>query len=82
MFIDGMNVAEKEMPGTSIDNAQDYTVGATPYISDDTYFFSGLIYNVKVQPGFVYDSDFEPCDADAIDAVNFLATGTGEVPCN
>ena len=82
MYVNGMKVGAVEMDGTAMENAQDYTVGATPYISTFTFPFIGLVYNVKVQPGFVYDGGFEPCEAVGVDATSFMVTGSDEVPCD
>jgi len=82
LFINGMKIAEKEMPGTVIDNVQDYVVGAIPSSSNYTYFFEGQVFNVRAEPGFLYDSDFEPCEVVGVDEYSALVTGNGETPCN
>ena len=81
LYVQGSLVGQMALPGGSIDNESNYTIGAAPSVNMWKSQLYGEMYNLRVTSGFLFDSSFIPCDVDVVDADSFFVNFSGPVPC-
>ena len=79
LYVDGVLVGESDLPGTSIENTHNYSVGAYPHATTWSSYFHGTIYGLEIQSGFKVDGAFDPC-AMGIGPGALLLDGSGGFP--
>ena len=82
LYLHGKLVGQMVLPGKSIDNDSDYAVGAAPSVNMWTSKLTGDMYNLRIEPGFLYESSFIPCEVDSVGPDSMLISFPGPVPCS